>query len=146
MDTRDPQNARQLANDLVDFLRPVAARVAAIRTLSSGKVNVLRHLARHERASGADLSEAIGVSAQAISLVTKELQELGYLDRRPDEHDRRRSWFVLTESGRERLVSEMAVSSGWLETVIGERLTSAECAEIAAVIPLLHRLVAGDEQ
>ncbi|CAM3323865.1 MarR family transcriptional regulator [Nocardioides dubius] len=146
MDPRDPGSARQLATDLVDFLRPVAARVAAIRTLSSGKVNVLRHLARQERASGADLAEAIGVSAQAISLVTKELQELGYLERLPDPSDRRRSWFVLTDAGRERLTSEMAVSSGWLEQVIGQRLSEEECRELAAVIPLLHRLVSGAEE
>ncbi|MFS3127425.1 MarR family winged helix-turn-helix transcriptional regulator [Nocardioides sp. Bht2] len=142
MDARKPEDARQLANELADFLRPAVARIATLRTLSSGKVGVLRHLSVHERASGAELAEAIGVSAQAISLVTKELQGLAYIERQPDESDRRRTWFVLTEQGRDRLAAEIAVSRGWLASVIEERLTAAERAELAAVMPLLDRLVA----
>lgn len=141
MESGDHVDPRRLATDLVDFLRPLAARVAAVRTLSLGKVNVLRHLATNERVSGADLAEAIGVSAQAISLVTKELQELGFVERHPDSQDRRRTLFAITALGRERLASELAASIDWLQEVLRERLSADEQRGLAAAVPLLNRLV-----
>lgn len=47
---------RKLATAFIDALRPVAARMTSERTLSSGKVNVLRHLATYGRATTAELS------------------------------------------------------------------------------------------
>jgi len=47
-----------------------------------------------------DLPSELGVTKQAVSLVIDTLVNRGYLDRRPDPHDRRRVELELTSRGR----------------------------------------------
>ena len=52
-----------------------------------------------------DLAERLGISVQAVSKTVRDMESLGYLERRPDPADRRSS--VLALSGRgERSLSE----------------------------------------
>ena len=140
MSQRAP-DAHAIAIALVDLLRPMAARVSAARTLSAGKISILRHLAAHGRATTAELALVVRVSPQAVSLAAKELQGVDLIAREPDDEDRRKGWLVLTELGRQRLEEELLVSSRWLEEAVSTRLSPAEASVVADVVPLLRRLV-----
>jgi DNA-binding MarR family transcriptional regulator len=56
----------------------------------------------HESAApGGDLPASLGVSKQAVSQIVDVLVNRGYLDRSPDQADRRRNTLTLTERGQE---------------------------------------------
>lgn len=136
----DPLADDHLSAELLEALLPILHRIHVERTLSPGKVGILRHLERHGRASTADLATAVQVSPQAISLATRELEGLGLVTRVPDEQDRRRSWTHLTEAGRRTFAEEVHTGRAWLHRAVQDRLTPAERRTLAAAVPLLAAL------
>lgn len=139
-----PDQARALAASLVEFLRPAVARMSGARTLSTGKFNILRHLAEEERASAAELAHLIRVSPQGVSVAVKELTEAGLIERHPDQTDRRRVWLRSTQQGRIALAEERARSHGWLIDAIETTWTPAQAAAVAESVTLLLGLVGVD--
>lgn len=127
---------------LLEALHPILRRIQVERTLSPGKVGILRHVAENGRSSSADLAAAVQVSPQAISLAARELEGLGLVERVPDETDRRRSWIRPTDAGRLKLTEESRTGRAWLYEVIRERLTPAERQRLTSVIPVLRKLTA----
>lgn len=125
---------------LLEALLPILHRIHIERTLSPGKVGILRLLARHGRGSTADLAAAVQVSPQAISLATRELESLGLVERAQDDHDRRRSWFHATETGRRKLAEEVRIGRAWLYEVIHDRLTPGERQMLEEAVPVLLKL------
>lgn len=131
--------------ELLEALQPILRRIVAERTLSPGKVGILRHVAETGRASTAELAAAVQVSPQAISLATRELEGLALVRRIPDETDRRRTWIHPTEAGRARLAEEALAGRSWLYGVIQDRLTPAERRALTEAIPALRKLTATPE-
>jgi DNA-binding MarR family transcriptional regulator len=79
---------------------------------------VLRAL--HERPlSLTALAELLGVTKQAAGQVVDEMVELGFVDRRPDPHDRRAKLLALTRRGRAARARALEVSAA-LEREIPE--------------------------
>lgn len=129
-----------MARSLFDTLLPLLRRLTAERTLSSGKLGVLRHVAEHGRTSTTELAAVVRVSPQAISLAARELERLELVARVPDAEDRRRVWIELTDAGRQKLVQESAAGHGWLDQAIMERLTPEERRTLENAIPVLRKL------
>jgi DNA-binding MarR family transcriptional regulator len=124
----------------LDTLHPLLRRLNAERTLSPGKLGVLRHLAENGRATTSELAAVVQVSPQAISLATRELEKLNIVVRVPDSEDRRRIWIELTDSGRQKLAQELAAGREWFERSIEEKLTPDERKALENVIPILRKL------
>lgn len=123
-----------------DALHPLLRRLANERTLSAGKIGVLRHLAHRGRATTSELATAVRVSPQGISLAARELERLGFVVRVPDEEDRRRTWIEITATGSQRLAEETMAGQLWLGQAIMERLTLEEQKTLETVIPILTKL------
>ncbi|HKU30693.1 MAG TPA: MarR family transcriptional regulator [Arthrobacter sp.] len=138
--TGEISGARAMARSLFDTLLPLLRRLTAERTLSSGKLGVLRHVAEHGRTSTTELAAVVRVSPQAISLAARELERLELVARVPDAEDRRRVWIELTDAGRQKLVQESAAGHGWLDQAITERLTPEERRTLENAIPVLRKL------
>lgn len=130
----------QLAADLLDALLPLLGAIHASRTLSPGKVGILRTLREQPRATTTDLAHAIGVSQQAISLAAKELETAGFIERRKDGTDLRKVWFHLTSLGSDKLDSELRVGRAGLEQAIRETLTGVDRKAVQAAIPVLRKI------
>jgi DNA-binding MarR family transcriptional regulator len=128
--------------ELLEALLPILGRIHRERTLSPGKVGILRHLARHGRAGTAELATAVQVSPQAVSLATRELEAMGLVERIPDDGDRRRSWIQATEAGRLALAEETRAGRSWLQVAVREHLSAAERQTLASAIPVLAKLTA----
>lgn len=137
-----PHAASDPTADLLEALLPILGRIHRERTLSPGKVGILRHLVRHGRAGTAELAAAVQVSPQAISLATRELVGLGLVERIPDDGDRRRSWIQATEAGRLALAEETQAGRAWLQVAVLEHLSAAERQTLVAAIPVLAKLTA----
>ncbi|WP_345471508.1 transcriptional regulator [Glutamicibacter ectropisis] len=125
---------------LFDAIFPMLGIVHSARTISPGKIGILRALAAEEHVSATQLSHAIGVSQQAISLSTKELESFGFIERHKDESDRRKLWFRLTEAGRQKLQAEIALGRQALKDAIGKELSSAELKLVRDAIPALAKI------
>src|SRR3546814_13778212 len=99
---------------LLEALRPLQRELNARRTLSIGKLGILRHLSVNGPATTGQLATRIRVSPQGISLATRELEELGLIERPPDDSDRRKVWVRITGPGRGRHeLGEIGKASGW---------------------------------
>ncbi len=71
-----------------------------------------------------ELARGANMSPQAMGELVDELEELGYVVRRPDPRDRRAKLITLTDRGRECISAGMATIEGLEErisSVLGER-------------------------
>ncbi len=125
---------------LLKALHPLQRELNTQRTLSTGKIGILRHLCDAGRATTGELADRIQVSPQGVSLATRELEQMGLIGRTQDAADRRKVWFELTAAGRERYESELLAGESWLAQAIETRLTSAEAKALAAAVPALAKL------
>lgn len=138
--TDDVPMDQVLTHSLFEALHPLLRRLNAERTISPGKIGVLRHLAEHGRATTTELAVIVHVSPQAISLAVRELEGLGFVGRVPDAEDRRRAWIEITPEGRQKLARESSSGQGWLGRAVTERLSPDEREALAAAIPAIRKL------
>jgi DNA-binding MarR family transcriptional regulator len=129
-----------LAADFRDALRPLQRPLHAQRTLSPGKTGMLIHLVEQGPSTASELAVAERVSPQAVAMALHDLEELGFVERIPDEADRRRLRVVVTQAGRDGLLRERAVGTAWLERAFAERLDDEDRAILRAAIPVLRKL------
>lgn len=130
-----------LARDLRDAIRPLWRELNARREMSLVRLGALAQLARGGRATAAQLAHQQHVTPQAMTTVIREFEQAGLVVRIPDAQDRRRVWNEITAAGRAVLAADLATGNSWLEQALGERLDADEQAQIAAVLPLLDKLV-----
>ncbi|MCX6500692.1 MAG: MarR family transcriptional regulator [Arthrobacter sp.] len=138
--TYEPVPDQVATRSFFHALQPLLRRLNTDRTISSGKVGVLRHIAEHGPATTSELATVVQVSPQAISLAARELERLGFVVRVPDVSDRRRIWIEITDAGRRKLAHESSAGHDWLDRAITERLTPEERTTLEAVIPILRKL------
>ncbi|MFK0083059.1 MarR family winged helix-turn-helix transcriptional regulator [Glutamicibacter sp. NPDC090743] len=135
----DPEPA-DLPQQMHEVLSPLLSLIRTARSISPGKLGILHTLATEGRASAARMSQAIGVSQQAISLTTKELEGLGLIERHRDEADRRKLWFQLTDAGRQKLDQEILLGRTALLQAMGENLSDEDRSLIRSALPALKKI------
>lgn len=129
-----------LTSSFLQTLYPLSVRLSAKRTLSPGKLGVLRHISEHGRSTTTELAAILHVSTQGISLAARELERMGFVVRVQDAKDRRRIWIELTDAGRRGLAQELTAGHIWLERAIEQQLTQEERDLLEAVTPILRKL------
>jgi DNA-binding MarR family transcriptional regulator len=77
-----------------------------------------------------------------MAQTVRELEESGYVARRPDPDDGRRFFIELTDAGLARLQEDRRRRDGWLAQALREELSASERTTLAAAAPLLRRLSA----
>jgi DNA-binding MarR family transcriptional regulator len=82
----------------------------------------------------AEIADAIGISRQAATKMADSLEQRGYLERRGDEHDRRRVALHLTEKGRRYHDATVEVVTGLNESF----RASISAGDLEAAIRVLH--------
>ena len=91
------------------------------RVLSAHQASILDHLDSVEPTSLLDLAKHMGVTPSTMSITLDRLARHGYIARRRDPHDKRRSALRLTEAGerirRAQSVLEPARVAGMLEAL-----------------------------
>lgn len=132
-----------LTSSFLEVLHPIGRQVEAERTLSPGKLGIMRHLAKHGRATATELAAAIQVSPQGVSLAVREMERLQLVTRLPDAEDRRKAWIVMTDAGTLKLAQESAAGFDSLHRALVERLSPPELEALAAAIPILRKIGSG---
>lgn len=91
-----------------------------------------------------ELAEALGVTQQAVSKVTRELEALGYVARHHDPADRRITRLALTAKGSEAVETGRRLRSG-LERALAARVGEDDLAAAHRVLTALLQVVGGEE-
>ena len=134
------ENIGELAAELRVALGQVFRRVRAEHGFPMGQGAALGALDREGPQSISDLAAGAKMRPQSMAQTVKELEQSGYVERRPDPHDGRRSIVELTPQGLERLQSDRRRRDGWLARTLDEELTREERATLAAAAPILRRI------
>jgi DNA-binding MarR family transcriptional regulator len=96
---------------------------------------VISHISPHGSLIN-DLAKINGVSKQAISQVVKEVEELGYIERRQNPHDARSTQLFLTDYGLQLIadsVENISVLRAQFAQVLGDRQLQEFAAQIEAL-------------
>ena len=147
-----PDQASLPMGEVLDFLRLTWSLDHALQTLSKtmlGTIGVtgpqrllLRIVARFPGLPAGDIAAAMHLDRSTISGILKRLEQGGFLQRRRDEQDGRRTLVFLTARGR----SIAAESSGTIEVVVEQVLSGLSADQIAATRLTLTRLALAVEE
>jgi DNA-binding MarR family transcriptional regulator len=107
--------------------------------LSLGAMAVLGCLHRHGELSVGELAAHERVQPPSMTRTVNCLEEGGYVARRPHDTDRRQVVVVLSDLGRETLLSDRARRDAWLARKLAD-LTADERAVLRRAAPILDRL------
>lgn len=110
--------------------------------LSAGKLSVLGRLYRHGSLTPTQLAEMEGVKLQSLTRLVAELEAEGWIERRTDEADARRSRLEMTSSGTKRLRAYVREREAALARAIETRLGPDDRALLAQACTLMERLAA----
>lgn len=108
--------------------------------LTLSQMAVLGTLWRGGPATAGDLAAAEKVTPPSMTRTLGCLEELGYIDRRPHETDRRQVVVELTSAAHEVIERDRQRRTAWLAQRLDE-LSPDERALLREVAPLLDRLV-----
>ena len=116
--------------------------------LSTAQLDLLRLLADHrakDELSVNDAAEHLGVAANTVSGLVRQLSDEGLVTRRPDAEDRRVGRLRASPLALRRLRRWRGFRDGLLAEALGE-LDVADQAALAAAVEPLRRLVAALER
>ena len=91
-----------------------------------------------------ELAARLQISKQALNYLLGQLEQLGYLERRPDPHDQRGKRITITKRGRAAIrVIRAAVDE--IETAWAEQLGPERFAQLKTLLLTLNQLTATRE-
>ena len=130
---------------IADDLRTVVARL--VRRLRAGyavpphQFSVLRAIERSGPQTASQLAAIEVVRPQSMAHTLQQLDDSGFVTRRPDPSDGRQTLIGLSDGGRSALDEQRREITGWLATAIDHHLTADEQERLADAVGLLSRLV-----
>lgn len=144
----DEIEVRTLQAHLRKLHKRLARSLPPLDGVSRSATRVLSAVARAGSEEGAQpgrIAEAIGMTTSNVAAALRELEQEGYVARRRTPADGRRIAVVLTPRGEHAVAGHRALRTDGLREAIEGALTTAEQAQLAAVIPLIGRVSAALE-
>ncbi len=149
MTAPDPAElVRDLPRALGPYLRVSRRAVRAgmqAAPVADASVEVLRVVEAQPGVSVGRVAERLGVAANTVSTLVRELAEAGLVERRRDDRDRRAASLHLTASAHERLAVWARLRDEVLATALA-RLPEPERADLARALPAVRHLLEVLEQ
>jgi DNA-binding MarR family transcriptional regulator len=139
MAARGPSTAL-LAHDTREIVGRLLRRMRAEPGPPVPQLTVLSRLDRGGPASVSDLATAERMRPQSMAQTVGDLEQAGLVAKRPDPHDRRRSFVELTPAGRALLKETRARREGWLAEALETTLDAHERKLLREALALLDRL------
>ena len=123
----------------------VDERIKAAHGVTVGTVNVLRLIERTDNARVDDLVRALELRVGTASKIVDRYVEAGWLQRVPNPGDRRSSWLVLTDAGRELLATGVPTFEASVTEIVSGVLTTAETAQLHGLLAKLRAGLRGEK-
>jgi DNA-binding MarR family transcriptional regulator len=130
----------RVASELRVVLGQLVRRLRAEHRFPLSHGAVLGRLDREGPQSVSDLAQAERVRPQSMAQTVRDLEFGGYVERRPDPSDGRRSVVSLTDTGTTTLEADRRQREGWLAQAIAAELSRDEQAVIREAVDILRRL------
>jgi DNA-binding MarR family transcriptional regulator len=108
--------------------------------VSLAKLSVLGRLYRLGQMSAATLASQERIKPQSLTRLLATLEQRGFIKRRPDESDGRRTLIEITPTGKEVLTRDMRQRDAWLALAMSTELSGTEQELLRIAAPLLERL------
>jgi DNA-binding MarR family transcriptional regulator len=109
--------------------------------LTPSQTSVLLRLEKDGPATTSGLARAEGMRPQSMGTVIAALEAAGLVVGSPDPVDGRQTLLSLTDHCRDWIAQGRAARQDWLSRTIEARLSPGEQDQLAAAMPLLHRLI-----
>jgi DNA-binding MarR family transcriptional regulator len=133
----------QLARTIRRSVHRIARRLRVERSthdLSLSKRSVLGRLFREGALTATDLAARERIQPQSLTRLVAELEERGFIARRPDESDRRQLQIEITPEGRDLLIRDARRQDKWLAAAMSSSMTPIERELLALGAQLLESL------
>ena len=120
--------------------RVLAARLGEDHGLTLNDYDALLHLSRAEGGymRRVDLANRLLLTASGVTRLLEGLEEAGLVERASCPSDRRVTYAVITDRGRERLVAASHAHQSTVRAVFEERLSDEELAQLADLLGRLR--------
>jgi DNA-binding MarR family transcriptional regulator len=135
-----------LARDLLETLsqlrrstRRAVGKPWPAADLTGAQIELLRVVRRQPGVSVAAAAAELGVAANTVSTLVRQLRDAGLLKRDPDVRDRRIGRLALTEAARRRLDDWRDHRVAFVADAL-DRLEPAELGAVEAALPIFARL------
>lgn len=138
------ENLQELLDRFHEFAFIVARKIVADMKeqidddLTSDQHLTMRYINRSGTCTSSKLAEVFHVNKSAITAIINRLSAKGYIERVPDERDRRVIYLQLTDRGNE--VVEQGEEK--IQKVVGAYLSQLEEDELAAFLRTFEKLAA----
>ena len=129
-----------LASELRTVLGQLMRRLRVENRLPIGQASVIARLDRDGPTWISELAAADRVRPQSMAQTVGELEGQGFVTRRPDPLDGRRTMIELTEEGRAVLQADRALREGWLARAISQDLSADDQRTLQDAVAVLRRL------
>lgn len=120
-------------------------RIKAANGVTVGTVNVLSMIERTENARVDDLVRALELRVGTASKIVDRYVEAGWLTRVPNPGDRRSSWLVLTDAGKQLLATALPTFEASVADIVSGVLTKAETAQLHELLAKLRAGLRGGQ-
>ncbi|HVY68658.1 MAG TPA: VOC family protein [Verrucomicrobiae bacterium] len=110
------------------------------------RMGILGRLAQGGPATASALADHLGLQPQSMTRLLASLQEDRFIQREPDESDRRQSLIRLTDTGRALLVVEVAKRRARLARALASALTPVEQEMLRLAAGLMERVASAMEE
>jgi MarR family transcriptional regulator for hemolysin len=106
---------------------------------------VIAHLARHDGMVQSQLAELLDVGKASLGALLDRLEATGFIERRPEQSDRRAKRVFLTKPSLQLLEQLVASEAAFNEKVL-EGLTEADRRELMRLLSTIRETLSGIEQ
>ncbi len=111
--------------------------------LYRGQPQILEYLLEHGDCSQKELADSLGVSPASIATSLKRMSKAGFIDRTPDEADRRINRLYLTDKGREVLFAGRKECDK-VDGAMFEGFTKEEITAFSDMLERISKNLSGD--
>ena len=116
------------------FQRIYKGRYGMLRT----EWRVLFHLAIYEKMTAKDICEKAIMHKTKVSRAVQRLEQRRYLQRKPDEKDRRHEWLTLTAQGR-AVYEDLRAHAKQHDKVLMQKLSAKEIIVLRRALSVLSQ-------
>ncbi len=138
-----PDDASHLIQEIIRTHQVLLAEITLRTGMTSARFALMRFLADADADVGVmELARQLGINAAAVTRQVQVLEGEGFVRRRADPNDGRRSGIRLSSRGR-RLMDELLEYSRGFEQMLSSALSAEEMARAAMALNKLRTFVEG---
>ncbi len=138
---KDTQLAADLRMVITRLIKKLRAKSSTSDKLSLTERSTIALLDHHKQLLPNELAAMEKITTQSMSQILNHLLELGYINRKTSETDKRKAIISLSESGQNVLYKVRNEREEWLNKALKETCTAKELAVLQQAIAPLTKLV-----